>query len=473
MKKYNGTEWVDTTLRQYKTATDTFTTLPVNVYADGNTATVGISGNTVQNGTPTPDNPIMPQGTGERTGNLFDKTNSNIGHYLKRDGSIAQNASFSITDFIPVNTRYYTLNSNVVLGGEASYCTYNANKEYINGKSYDLNTTILMDLSSNVKYLRLSYPNGDNEIMLNTGSTPLPYEPYGYKIPILSAGQTTSVYLGEVETTRKIKKFVLTGEESVTKTGITETDAYQFRSTITDYNSRTHFICSHMPVTNASNTTETHGYSGISLTLCFDKAMGFDTENKVQSYLAQQYAAGTPVTVWYVLSTPETAVVNEPLMKIGDYTDTVSGITIPTITGKDAFDVETTLKPSEASLSYTGWHDASVKEKSRNLFDEVYPNLSTTIRYKAINVGNGEFTLSSDIPDTNRTAQLFLLAGNVSSGASTANNGVYNGLPRTTTSIDGYVTIAYVHYSGHASLTDYNVMLNTGSTALPYEPYWK
>ena len=30
-----------------------------------------ISGNTVQSGTPTPDSPIMPEGTGERTGNLL------------------------------------------------------------------------------------------------------------------------------------------------------------------------------------------------------------------------------------------------------------------------------------------------------------------------------------------------------------------------------------------------------------------
>ena len=53
---------------------------------------------------------------------------------------------------------------------------------------------------------------------------------------------------------------------------------------------------------------------------------------------------------------------NEPIRKIGDYADTVSGITIPTITGKDTFDVETTLKPSEVELTYTGWHDANVKE---------------------------------------------------------------------------------------------------------------
>ena len=37
-----------------------------------------------------------------------------------------------------------------------------------------------------------------NYIMGNTGSTALPYEPYGYKLPILSNSTVTSIYLGEV-----------------------------------------------------------------------------------------------------------------------------------------------------------------------------------------------------------------------------------------------------------------------------------
>ena len=77
-----------------------------------------------------------------------------------------------------------------------------------------------------------------------------------------------------------------------------------------------------------------------------------------KSYLAQQYAAGTPVTVWYVLSTEETAVVNEPLMKIGDYADTLSmeqaGVRIPTANGSTTLDVETTVKPSEVYIKYRG-----------------------------------------------------------------------------------------------------------------------
>lgn len=75
-----------------------------------------------------------------------------------------------------------------------------------------------------------------------------------------------------------------------------------------------------------------------------------------KSYLAAQYANGTPVTVWYVLATEETAVVNEQLMRIGDYADTLSyrqsGVNVPTTDGLNIFDIDSTVKPSEVYLKY-------------------------------------------------------------------------------------------------------------------------
>ena len=77
-----------------------------------------------------------------------------------------------------------------------------------------------------------------------------------------------------------------------------------------------------------------------------------------KSYLAAQYAAGTPVTVWYVLAEPTTGIVNEPIRKIGEYADTLSmeqaGVSIPTNNGSTTVDVETTLKPSEVYIKYKG-----------------------------------------------------------------------------------------------------------------------
>ena len=87
---------------------------------------------------------------------------------------------------------------------------------------------------------------------------------------------------------------------------------------------------------------------------------GYETKEEAvvdfKSYLAQQYTNGTPVTVWYVLATETTGIVNEPLRKIGDYADTVSyeqsQVSIPTLHGNTVIDVETTLKPSQMYIKY-------------------------------------------------------------------------------------------------------------------------
>lgn len=215
-----------------------------------------------------------------------------------------------------------------------------------------------VSVPSDAKYIRLTIPKASsNTTMLNAGSTALPYEPYGYKIPITCAGQTVPVYLGQTPTVRRIKKAVLTGEESdwINAAIITATDAYQNATAIAGYK-REAFYCSHMVATTSSDSTTTHGYIGQRLTLCMDKTLGLDTVDKFKAYLAAQYAAGTPVTVWYVLATPETGIVNEPLAKIGDYADelhsTDAGVSIPTAKGQNTLTVDTELQPSEMTITF-------------------------------------------------------------------------------------------------------------------------
>ena len=111
---------------------------------------------------------------------------------------------------------------------------------------------------------------------------------------------------------------------------------------------------------------------------------------------------------------------------------------------------------------------------SKNLFDEIYPNLSTNIQYLPINVGSGQFTSSTTTPIQGTSASLWIMSGNVSSGAALSNN-LYKGQNRTVTAIDGYITIAYrktvAAGSPEINPSDYDTMINSGSTALSYEPY--
>lgn len=110
---------------------------------------------------------------------------------------------------------------------------------------------------------------------------------------------------------------------------------------------------------------------------------------------------------------------------------------------------------------------------SSNLFDEKYPfdntNIITPIlTYIPVYVGDGNFTLSTTMPlNDDDEAYLYLLSGDVSTGANTQQNGAWNGNIRSQSATDGYVTIAYVWDNDHHP-KEYNVMLNSGTTALGY-----
>lgn len=121
----------------------------------------------------------------------------------------------------------------------------------------------------------------------------------------------------------------------------------------------------------------------------------------------------------------------------------------------------------------SGWTGANVARTGKNLFDEEYPTISSSMKYRAIYVGNGTFTMSTTLPLNSGSANLFFLAGDVSSGASTSTNGVSLNVPRTITSIDGYVTVAYriVNNDNQYNPVNYNTQIELGSTATAYEPY--
>ena len=148
---------------------------------------------------------------------------------------------------------------------------------------------------------------------------------------------------------------VLTGEETgwIKNAGVAESNAYYH--TISNYY-RYSGLCSHYKtVRNVSE--ETGIFFGNAVHFLTNLSDEIDTVDKWKSYLAAQYAAGTPVTVWYVLAEPETGIVNEPLCKIGDYadelTDTIATLPeIPTTTGQNTLTVDTELQPSEMTITY-------------------------------------------------------------------------------------------------------------------------
>lgn len=200
-----------------------------------------------------------------------------------------------------------------------------------------------------------------------TPSSPVPVVGVGeldsgqYKIPILSAGRTTPVYLGEVQSTRRIKKLVFDGAENWTAHS---SISNLYRLDVNDYlfSESNIALCTHYKSiinTGAAGVSngETCFYYGTSAArIIYIRDGNISTVADFKSYLATQYAEGTPVTVWYIIAASETGIVNEPLMRIRNYADTVSyrqsGVNVPTTDGLNVFDIDTTLKPSEVYLKY-------------------------------------------------------------------------------------------------------------------------
>jgi len=318
------------------------TALPYQPYAP----TI-IKGNLSQSGTPNPSSPIYPSECGDKMANLFDvnatdTTNGYVANgYITSTGTVSSSNYYSVSEYIYISGLSYVNVSGMrpsSSGSSAGVAFYDNSKTLIepDDNTYGNLLSKSFTVPVNAVYLRISYnKNYSNTTLVNNGSTALPYESYGYKIPILLGGVTTPVYLGQVQSTRRIKKIVFDGTENWYKTSgnrynyqlssiplrdIACVCSHYIGTTITAYSSlqdgqcTTSIIASDIPRFAVSDDN------------CTDTTM-------FKNYLAAKYAAGTPVTIWYVLTTETTGIVNEPIRKIGDYADSVSVMSIPTMAG--------------------------------------------------------------------------------------------------------------------------------------------
>lgn len=345
-----------------------------------------IYGNTVQNGTPSPEVPVDVVGCGVRTRNIanlygvnketlnltFTKGNNMT---IKINGTKTDGANVVVVSSpnIMLHAGTYTVKIKMI-GGSITNITggvvFGINKStygmrttpqvntigQIGTRTFALNEDTLLtslDITPSYGDAGAVFNDAEFECWLYSGSDDIPYEPYGYKLPLTVNGTEYPIYLGQVETTRNVKKLVLTGEENYTKdsTG----DYMYWTSENVAHLIQSDCFCSHLMSIRdypryqiGINTYETNGviYFNFGADVMGMQPSG-NTVAGLKEYLAAQYAAGTPVTVWYVLAAPETGIVNEPIQKIGDYSDELSIADIPAINGINTISADTTVQPSE------------------------------------------------------------------------------------------------------------------------------
>ena len=333
-------------------------------------------GNGQQNGTPAPGAPIYPQFVGERTKNLLD--NQMLAEVRRRGVTYTKNADGSVKMF---GTASPSVSFCILMGDGAAtdrldgFATpiFKAGEQIIfsTGATELLQIRFTDGTYGNYqdtepyvpitvrKDIGLVYIQVNNGVTVNKTIYPMirradisnsTYEPYGYKLTITNAGQTVPVYLGEVPTVRRVKKLVLDGTENWSiQSQAVYIHKTNFPAELPADNLQT-LMCSHFPNGNGAGEM----YNGNYYKLIYTSSVP-TTVDEWKSYLQQQYSAGTPVTVWYVLANEETTIVNEPLCKIGEYADTLTseqaGITIPTTDGNNIISVDTSLAPSKMTIT--------------------------------------------------------------------------------------------------------------------------
>lgn len=511
-KKYDGSQW-EHSLRKLTTATEA---IENPLYSDGTAITsYTIKGNTVQSGTPTPSNPVEVQGVGNKTANLCNGVlEQGTLSESSATGSTYEQTKSSSTQSNRVRTAQI-----VTCGGEVTISCdftkyqlyllyYDANGLYTGQHSSNWNSSAV---TTNQQYIGIAIrrlnnadlsPNEtDIKLMVNTGSTALPYEPFGYKIPISNGTALTPVYLSapllaketavdiltsDGTVSYNLRKYVLTGNETVEvlssgQAPIRISGIYFQRPA---YDACT-WLCTHYPCVPNNASWGSYDYCLTVSTQDSDSQIRIrdidrnsGTAADFKAFLAAQYAAGTPVTIW---------------IKSQTRTETVTAPSIPTTEGANSITVDTTVQPSEFTATWTGWHDATVKEKSENLFDK-----DNVERYE---YGLGEnntvgfanhaamFCFEAE-PNTNYSAKVYGTA-NTFLRLYRSDNALikperqeieYDSMVEQSSTQYPEVTInsgncQYIWLQVSGSWYDTyggdTIILNTGSTALPYEPYWK
>lgn len=351
---------------------------PLTFQSDGTPLTAwSITGNMTQTGTPTPTVPIQPEETGDRTANLWAnfKDHSNYGVTITKhddglyfSGTSTQDGNFVVSGGLKAGVYTISANANRVPVDANTSCIqiYKANaisKYVTNANAVSGYTTFEISEDMNDVQFRIRVENGVNydgfilRPMLNSGGTALPFEHFGYKIDISCGGQTYTSYLqepirkigdyadiasavGTVGTaTRRIKKAVFNGTENwqYSRSGSNTRVFLQLESNCLSLSPA---ICTHF-VYNADNI----GYprkSEFVINSVRSIIIGINGDNfadaaAFKQWLSDNYSAGTPVCIWYVLAEPQT--------------ETFTAPTITPTNGANVLTVGTTLPPSEVSIT--------------------------------------------------------------------------------------------------------------------------
>lgn len=314
----------------------------VNTYNDK--AEVLVSGNSMQDGEPRPENPVPVLSAGEC--NLVSRGKNMLDTRLLMDPAkytipawyngaykaIAipfPNGTYMFSTFWPAGfkeefeagttlmvltvTTYIDASSGAP-GIYAHTTQASANKNIIRALNVTDGFIYFAGYNPELTAETLQWFYDNVKVQIEPGSVATPYEPFrGYQesaLPTLrKIGDVTDTYNPVTgEYVQRIGVKVFDGTENFFM-NIFLTNTTQFSITLTDKLPNTHMICSHFQFTSIADFRDIEHITESSTTSIIffhilKTRLPAQSVSEFKAYLAAQYAAGTPVTVYYQLAEP-------------------------------------------------------------------------------------------------------------------------------------------------------------------------
>lgn len=353
-------------------------------------------------------NTVGGESVGDRTANLFDISTVTKDQFINAKGIETSNETIGIaarlshSDFIAVPSgNYITMQyTGDVLethpGATLSFCWYNANKSFITRTEFILNNiwndthtqyTMSAIVPEGISYCIVNiagYNNTNRHYMLNSGSTPLPYEPYGYKVPVTVEGKNLinpSVY--EIHNTGV--EYTVNNDKSITANGSTSSTFSLFLVKV--YLTKGSYIISGCPQNGSQNTYRCEIRDTVLTSLAQDTGAGVTYSIVTDGYyyysirIAQNYVCDN-ITFYpmirkadieddtyepYHVPVTTPIYLPEQIRKVGDEAEYISyaeqkqhrigaddiDVTLPalpTLTGTNVLSVGTAVQPSRVEV---------------------------------------------------------------------------------------------------------------------------
>gem|GEM_PF-4080517 len=308
-------------------------------------------GKTEQSGTPTPTTPVpIMTNNGELkvNKNLLNPATVGIG-FIRENGTLSTSGdsghnSSRHSDLIPVvKGLSYTFSGNASVGKKRIH-GYDANSNWVqmlNEKSVSSQTRYILTtvIPNNVKFIRVSYSSSDTDVKVTEGTSADELYVNGLVETIRDAAghkATAQMLLGlndeyrdeqNITTgaiTRRVGVKVLDGTEDwIKNTSLSDSsNAFALKNV---GNANIHIsYCSHF--SNALNTNSVGLYIGVALNFILGSSSNITTVEQFKSWLAEQYANGTPVIVVYPLATETTESVTAQQMTTAPVRQTLGAI---------------------------------------------------------------------------------------------------------------------------------------------------